>query len=53
MLLSQVVNVIIGTAGVVCKQFTTIMYQELGPDRLCWHNFEHNRQLKELRIMLA
>ena len=25
----------------------------LGLDRLCWHNFEHNRQLKELRIMLA
>ena len=26
---------------------------QVGLDRLCWHNFEHNRQLKELRIMLA
>ena len=24
----------------------------IGLDRLCWHNFENSRQLKELRIML-
>ena len=25
----------------------------LGTHRLCWHNFEHNRYLKALSIMLA
>ena len=24
----------------------------IGLDRLCWHNFENNRHLKELGIML-
>ena len=30
------------------------LYEELqlGLDRLCWHNFENNRYLKELGIML-
>jgi len=26
---------------------------EIGTDLLCWHNFEHNKYLKESSIILA
>ena len=38
--------------GLLGGQLCTLEFS-IGLDRLCWHNFEHNRQLKELRIMLA
>ena len=47
--------------GPLCNGATTVLFDntatypsacELGLDKLCWHNFENNRRLKELIIML-
>ena len=39
--------------GIYCINMLGKMVQELGPGLLCRHNFEHNKSLKTLSIMLA
>ena len=38
--------------GGACPQTPLAAVPLLGLDQLCWHNFENNRHLKELGIML-